>query len=83
MFCIAILNNAQEPTQSIIHIEYTIKASDYNNGSNESQILASLSINNIKNINQVRIYLKTELLLNVQRDEKGHLFAYMKMINSN
>ncbi|MCB2208709.1 MAG: hypothetical protein KQH67_10495 [Bacteroidetes bacterium] len=62
-------------------INYTIKADNYTASSNERQLLSSLSINNIKNIHQIRIHLKADLLLNVQRDDENHLFAYIKVVH--
>ena len=83
LFCLALPLSAQQSFQSIQAVEFTINADDYSNGSNEKQIFASLSINNIKNIGQVKIYLKGELLVNIQRDKEDHLFAYVKMVHSN
>jgi hypothetical protein len=72
---------SQELFQSITPINYTIKADNYTASSNERQLLSSLSINNIKNIHQVQIYLKADILLNVQRDKENHLFAYIKLVH--
>ena len=73
---------SQESFQSIQPIEFAIKADDYSNASNEIQIFSSLAINNIKNVDQVKIYLKGDLLINIQRDKEEHLFAYVKMKHS-
>lgn len=72
---------SQESFKSIQPIEYTIRVENYTSASNEKQLLTSLSINNIKNIHQLRLYFKADLLLNVQQDEDGHLFAYIKAVN--
>jgi len=80
-FCVVFSVFSQESFQSIQPIELAIKEDDYSNASNEIQIFSSLAINNIKNIDQVKIYLKGELLVNIQRDKENHLFAYIKMIN--
>jgi len=82
IICISFTGFAQEPWQAVLPVEYSIKASDYAPGSNEKQILNSLSINNIKNIYQLRIHIHAGLLLNVQRDDQGHLYAYLKVIQN-
>ena len=81
IFCLVFSVFSQESFQSIQPVEFSIKADDYSNASNEIQIFSSLAINNIKNIDQVKIHLKGELLVNIQRDKEDHLFAYIKMIN--
>ena len=71
---------AQDAYKVIQPVDFVMKAKHYSDGSNEKQILASLAINNIKNINAVSIYLKGDLLISVKRDDGGHLFAYVKMV---
>ncbi len=72
----------QESWQAVLPIEYSIKSTDYTAGSNERQMLNALSINNLKNIYQLRIHIRAALLLNVQRDEQGHLYAYLKVVQN-
>jgi hypothetical protein len=73
---------SQDSYKSIQPIEYAIQLDNYSSASNERQLLTSLSINNIKNIHLVRLYFNADLLLNVQKDEYGHLYAYIKAVNS-
>ena len=76
-----LLSRAQEQYKVIQPVDFVIKARQYPDGSNEKQILASLAINNIKNINAVSVYLKGDFLISVRRDQGGHLFAYVKMMH--
>ncbi len=71
---------AQDSYKVIQPVDFVLKAGHYNDGSNEKQIFASLAINNIRNIYQVSLYLKGDLLISIRRDEGRHLFAYVKMI---
>jgi len=71
---------AQDAYKVIQPVEAVMKAKQYKVGSNEKQIFASLAVNNIKNIQQVSIYVKGDLLVSVKRDEDGHLFSYVKML---
>ncbi len=72
---------AQDAYQVIQPVEAVMKAKQYKDGSNEKQIFASLAVNNIKNIHQVSIYIKGDLLVSVKRDKEGHLFSYVKMLH--
>ena len=66
---------------AVLPIEYSIKLSDYTADSNEKQILNSLSINNIKNIYQLRIYLKAGILLNVQETKRIIYLPTIKVVH--
>ncbi len=80
--CFAHWIAAQDIYQTIQPIDAVMKARQFRDGSNEKQVFASLAVNNIRNIHQVSIYLKGDLLVSVKKDKDGHLFSYVKMLHA-
>lgn len=81
VLCLIFKIQAQESFKSIQPIEFTIKSELYPSSSNEKQVLSSLAVNNLKNINHVKIHFKGDMFLSIQMDDDGHPFAYIKMQN--